>query len=107
MIPDRKPDVDPKERSLWGDLMSMGLVFPLAIVLGFFLGRWIGGYFGKPQLGQWIGLGWGILTGFYELYKVSQRMAILDEPGDTPPKDTGPGKENGKENDPYEDPYDR
>ncbi len=71
-------DADPGERALWGDLMSMGLTFPLCITLGFFLGRWIGGRFGHPAVGQWVGLVWGIVTAFWELYKVNRRMARRD-----------------------------
>ena len=82
--------MDPKERSLWGDLLALGLVFPVAIVLGFLIGRWIGGRFGRPELGQWIGLGWGILTAFYELYKVTRRMAILDAPPPPPAEGGAP-----------------
>jgi len=70
---------DPGERALWGDLMSLGFSFPLCIALGFFLGRWIGGWFGHPALGQWIGLVWGISAAFWELYKVNRRMARRDE----------------------------
>ena len=90
--------MDPKERALWGDLMSLGMVFPIAIVLGFFLGRWIGARFGHPAAGQWVGLIWGIATGFWELFKVSARMSRMDEaaqspdeppPAKEPPKDTG------------------
>lgn len=81
----RPKDADPKERALWGDLMSLGLVFPIAIVLGFFGGRWIGGWFGYPGPGQWIGLAYGIATGFWELYKVSRKLDRMDRPED--PKD--------------------
>ena len=70
---------DPGERALWGDLMSMGLTFPLCITLGFFLGRWVGGWFGRPVVGQWVGLVWGISAAFWELYKVNQRMTRRDE----------------------------
>lgn len=73
-----KDGVNPKERALWADLMSLGMVFPSAIVLGFFIGRWIGGYFGHPTGGQWVGLVWGIATGFWELYKVTTRMNRID-----------------------------
>jgi hypothetical protein len=75
----RGDGVDPGERALWGDLMSLGFTFPLCIVLGFFLGRWIGGWFGRPVPGQWVGLVWGITTAFYELYKVNRRMTRRDE----------------------------
>ena len=48
----RPDDASPKERALWGDLLSLGLVFPTAIVLGFYLGRWIGGKLGHREAGQ-------------------------------------------------------
>jgi F0F1-type ATP synthase assembly protein I len=70
---------DPGERALWGDLMSLGFSFPLCIVLGFFLGRWIGGLFGRSGTGQWVGLVWGIAAAFWELYKVNRRMARRDD----------------------------
>ena len=85
----RPDDASPKERALWGDLLSLGLVFPTAIVLGFSLGRWIGGKLGHREAGQWVGLAWGIATGFYELYKVARRLERLDPPppGPQPPED--------------------
>lgn len=73
-----KVEADPGERALWGDLMSLGLTFPLCIALGFFLGRWIGGWFGRPTVGQWAGLAWGICAAFWELYKVNRRMTRRD-----------------------------
>ncbi len=74
----RGVEADPGERALWGDLMSLGFTFPLCIVLGFFLGRWIGGWFGHSVRGQWVGLVWGITAAFWELYKVNRRMARRD-----------------------------
>lgn len=73
-----KEDADPGERALWGDLMSLGITFPLCIALGFFLGRWIGGWFGHPARGQWVGLIWGIGAAFWELYKLNRRMTRRD-----------------------------
>ena len=72
-------DAKPQERAIWGSLMSLGLHFPIAILLGFFIGRWIGGKFGHPTEGQYIGLVWGVAAAFYELFKVSSRMIKLDE----------------------------
>jgi len=74
----KNKDADPRERAIWGDLIAMGMVFPIAIVLGFFGGRWIGGWFGYATVGQWIGLAYGIATGFWELYKVTQKLDRLD-----------------------------
>jgi hypothetical protein len=75
----KKVEADPGERALWGDLMSLGFTFPLCITLGFFLGRWLGGWFGHPVPGQWVGLVWGIAAAFWELYKVNRRMTRRDE----------------------------
>lgn len=66
--------VDAQERSLWGDLISLGFVFPIAICLGLFGGRWIGAKVGHQDLGQWVGLGFGIGAAFWELFKTSQKM---------------------------------
>jgi hypothetical protein len=71
-------DADPRERGLWGDLMSIGMVFPIAILLGLFGGRWIGAKLGHQDLGQWIGLGLGIGAAFWELYKVSLKLDRYD-----------------------------
>lgn len=72
-------DVDPKERAIWGDLLGLGMVFPIAIVLGWFLGRYLGGLWGHQQVGSWIGLLWGIATGFWELYKVTVKLDRMDK----------------------------
>ena len=66
-------------RSLWSDLVSLGLIFPISITLGFFLGRWIGGRFGHPEGGGLVGLLWGIAAAFWELYKVARRVVRWDE----------------------------
>jgi len=76
--PKKNDGADAKERSLWGDLISLGLVFPIAIALGYFIGRWVGGKFGHPVAGTLIGLGWGILTAFWELFKVTKKLEKYD-----------------------------
>lgn len=87
-----KPSGDPRERALWGDLIAMGMVFPIAIVLGYYIGRYIGGRFGHAEGGGLWGIGWGIATGFYELYKVTIRMS-KKKPG--PPDDDSNPKKDG------------
>ncbi|MDR3671701.1 MAG: AtpZ/AtpI family protein [Holophaga sp.] len=76
-----KKDVNPKERAIWGDLMALGMVFPIAIALGFFLGRWLGGLLGHPKIGMGVGLVWGAASGFWELYKVTVRLNRMDGDG--------------------------
>jgi hypothetical protein len=92
----KKDGVDARERSLWGSLLSLGFVFPIAIVLGYYIGRWIGGKFGHSDSGGLIGLGWGILTGFWELFKVSKRLEKYDkQSNEGDPDGTGNGPQNG------------
>jgi F0F1-type ATP synthase assembly protein I len=84
----RKDGADARERSLWADLVSMGMVFPIAIVLGWFLGQWVGGVFGRQAAGRLVGLALGVLAGFWELFKVTKRLERYDG-----------GDKKGKEND--------
>jgi F0F1-type ATP synthase assembly protein I len=81
--------VDPKERAIWGDLMAIGMVFPIAIVVGYLLGRWVGGLVGYPRTGMAVGLIWGIGSGFWELIKTTLRLNRLDAP--PKPKDDEKG----------------
>ncbi|HJV48521.1 MAG TPA: AtpZ/AtpI family protein [Geothrix sp.] len=76
--PKRTDGADPRERALWGQLASLGTVIPIAIVLGFFIGRWIGRKLGHPEAGQWIGLVWGLATAGWELFKTMQRLDRFD-----------------------------
>lgn len=85
----RKKDANPRERAVWGDLMSLGLVFPIAIATGFFVGRWVGGLLGHPRIGMAVGLVWGVATAFWELYKVTVRLNRLDDPGAPGKPDAG------------------
>jgi hypothetical protein len=109
--PGRK-DVNPKERALWADLMGLGMVFPIAIALGFFIGRWVGGLLGVPRVGMALGLVWGVATGFWELYKVTLRLNRSDlseggsGPGPAGPGDEGAGSGEPKQKDHREDDHD-
>lgn len=81
---------------MWGDLMALGMVFPIAIALGYFVGRWLGGLLGHPKTGMAVGLVWGVATGFWELYKVTIRLNRMDDPG----KDQDASKGKGDGDDP-------
>ncbi len=56
------------------DLSSIGLVFPVAMILGYFVGGFLGGWIGFERQGQLIGGGLGIVSGFYNVYKVVKRL---------------------------------
>ena len=57
------------------DLSAVGLAFPIALLLGYFGGRLIGGWLGNPQVGAMIGVLVGIAGGFYNLFKMVSRLA--------------------------------
>jgi hypothetical protein len=88
-------DANPQERALWGDLISLGMVFPICIVTGFFLGRWIGGFFGHEYAGKLVGMAWGIAAAFWELYKTAINLSRFDPP--PPPEGPNSGGAPGDE----------
>ena len=52
----------------------MGLFFPLAIVAGYFLGKWVGGWL---QLGEWTsiaGAALGVVAAFLNLWRLLKRL---------------------------------
>ena len=88
----RKNTNSARERVIWGDIMALGMVFPIAITLGFFLGRWAGRLLGHPKIGITLGLVWGIAAGFFELYRVAVQLNILDK---TDKGNSGHGDDHG------------
>ena len=57
------------------DLSAVGLAFPIALLIGYFGGRAVGGWLGNVQLGSLIGALLGIAGGFYNLFKMVSRLA--------------------------------
>ncbi|MCG9129610.1 AtpZ/AtpI family protein [Candidatus Poribacteria bacterium] len=51
------------------DLASIGITLALAITIGFFGGKWIGGKLGNPDIGSYIGFGIGVAAGFLEMFR--------------------------------------
>jgi hypothetical protein len=60
------------------DLSTVGLVFPVAVVIGYFAGRTIGGWLGAEEGGALAGILVGVASGFYNLWKVSVRLRRED-----------------------------
>ena len=56
-----------------GDLSTIGLTLVLAIVIGFFAGRWVGGKLGNPTVGSIIGFLLGTAAGFMEMIRAVSR----------------------------------
>lgn len=51
------------------DLASIGITLVLAIVIGFFGGKWIGGKLGSADIGSYIGFAIGVAAGFLEMFR--------------------------------------
>ena len=51
------------------DLASIGITLPLAIVIGYFGGKWIGGKLGNAEIGSYIGFVLGVAAGFMEIFR--------------------------------------
>ena len=60
-------------------LSTIGLVFPTAMVIGYFVGRFFGGLLGAAETGGWIGGALGLVSGFYNVYKVAMKLGNEDE----------------------------
>ena len=57
------------------DLSAVGIAFPVALLLGYFAGRTVGGWFGAERMGALIGTLLGIVSGFYNFFKMIVRLA--------------------------------
>ena len=78
------------------DVSTIGTVFPVAILIGLFGGQYLGGLFGARQVGAVVGLLIGIASGFYNVYKVIQKVTpdddvLEDEEALEDPGEPGPG----------------
>ena len=51
------------------DLASIGITLALAICIGYFGGKWIGGKLGNAAVGSYIGFGMGVVAGFMEMFR--------------------------------------
>ncbi len=77
------------------DLASIGITLALAICIGYFGGKWLGGKLGNAAIGSYIGFGMGVAAGFMEMFRSiarwNRRLAgLAKKQGDTsePAQDT-------------------
>ncbi|MEO8191494.1 MAG: AtpZ/AtpI family protein [Acidobacteriota bacterium] len=54
---------------------SAGLLFLAGPVLGYFLGRWIGGRMGSSDAPAWIGGALGLAAAFVNFFRLAGRLA--------------------------------
>lgn len=69
---------DPPRYAIIARASAAGIVFPLSIVVGYFLGKWIGQ---ALRLGVWpafVGAALGVAAGFWNLYRLLRGLEDHD-----------------------------
>ena len=82
------------------DLSAVGLAFPVALLIGYFAGRTIGGWLGNAQVGSLVGALLGIAGGFYNLFKMVSRLAPPSGGSAAPSTATSPARTDPAEPEP-------
>ncbi len=59
-----------------GRVGAIGLELAIAIVIGYFGGRWLDGKLGTSPWLMWIGLGLGLVAGFRSLYRLARNTNL-------------------------------
>lgn len=57
-----------------GEYAVIGFVFPLTLMVGFFVGRWLGSLLGGPVVGMVAGVLLGAVAAFWNLYSTLRRL---------------------------------
>ncbi|MCW8984649.1 MAG: AtpZ/AtpI family protein [Thermoanaerobaculales bacterium] len=64
---------------LWLDVSIVGVQFPVAIVLGYFFGRWLDGMFNtRPWMTMIFAL-FGIAAGFVNLFRITAQAGRAED----------------------------
>jgi ATP synthase protein I len=58
---------------VWAELSIVGLQFPIAILIGYFAGRWLDAQLGTAPWLTLVFSGFGIAAGFVNLFRISAR----------------------------------
>ncbi len=71
------------------DVSSIGLAFPIAIVIGYFFGRWLDGVFGTSPWLMAIFSIFGIVAGFLNAIRTALRVGREEDEAGTRPGGEG------------------
>jgi ATP synthase protein I len=63
-----------KQMRVLGSVGTAGIELAVATVVGLFGGRWLDGVLGTGPWLQWIGLALGLVAGFHNLFRITQRV---------------------------------
>ena len=71
----RTPGTDSSRYALAAQATTAGLVFLLAPVAGYFIGKWIGEWLGLGRIPSWIGAALGLVSAFVNLIRFTNRSS--------------------------------
>lgn len=81
------------------DLASIGITLALAITIGYFGGKWIGGKLGNEDIGSYVGFVLGTAAGFIEMFRSVARWNRKLERLEKQQRDAEQRAENTEQND--------
>lgn len=79
---------DEKKRGILAGILSAGVTFPVAVLVGFFAGRWVDRRFDTEPFGLLVGVMLGLGAALVPLFRASAAWEKADVEGKRPP---GPG----------------
>lgn len=60
--------------ALVAEASAAGLFFPVAIVVGYLLGKWAGGWLGWGEVPAYVGAAVGVVAAFWNLFEYVGRL---------------------------------
>ncbi len=78
------------------NLSVIGMVFPVALLMGYFAGRYVGGLLGNASLGSMIGAFLGITSGFYNIFKMMERYTSTSSTDSSPDPPSAGDRDEGE-----------
>ena len=83
MVPEPETPAPKKRRSYsaLAEASALGFMFPLALAIGYFWGRWMDGWFGTSPWLTWIFSGFGLVAAFLNLFRLAARSDSNDGSG--------------------------
>ena len=80
-----KPDKRKYHQEQWTTLVNIGLTFTVAVLLGFFAGRWLDGKLHTQPLFMLVGVFWGVGGSFWYLVRKVRELEKREKESNSSP----------------------
>ncbi len=80
-----RPDKQKHRQEQWTTLVNIGLTFTVAVLLGFFAGRWLDGKLHTQPLFMLIGVFWGVGGSFWYLVRKVRELEKREKKSNSSP----------------------